>query len=404
MAGSLFLRKAAAALLTNGTPKKGVCWVLAAVFAPVIMIAAFLCSAVSGGAEHNNLTVEASFYGTSFTQTIPAEFRAHITDMQTAFSLLDSAVAEANAKMEDGNCLDPLQVKAIFYAVFFGEAAPSRRAADRFVACFFQAEERTRIVVTEQEDGTVTTAEETYTATVPLPLETAYANLSVLLDREITKEDKDNAAHIYEMIAGSANGSDGTGGAGSSIQIDYGTGSGSTELDTSAFTNPAGKNADDLVQYAIHAYEEHWGYVWGTFGHVLTESLFEAKLAQYPDALSGNADFIRANWVGGRTTDCCGLIKGYGWLDAELQQIVYNTNGMPDISANEMYHAAIESGTIDTIPEIPGLAVWHDGHIGVYIGGGEVIEAMGTRYGVVKTKLEGARWTHWLKIPYIRYD
>ena len=176
------------------------------------------------------------------------------------------------------------------------------------------------------------------------------------------------------------------------------------ELDTSGFTNPAGKNAADLVQYAIHAYEEHWGYVWGTFGHVLTESLFEAKLAQYPDALAGNADFIRQTWVGGRTTDCVGLIKGYGWLDAETEEIVYNTNGMLDITANEMYHAATVSGTIDTIPETPGLAVWHEGHIGVYIGNGEVVEAMGTRYGVVKTKLEGARWTHWLKIPYISYD
>ncbi|MFQ9858059.1 MAG: hypothetical protein ACLRYD_16315 [Ruminococcus callidus] len=86
------------------------------------------------------------------------------------------------------------------------------------------------------------------------------------------------------------------------IQIDYGSGTGSTELDTSGFTNPAGKNADDLVQYAIHAYEEHWGYVWGTFGHVLTESLFEAKLAQYPDALAGNADFIRRS-VGRRQND-----------------------------------------------------------------------------------------------------
>ena len=158
------------------------------------------------------------------------------------------------------------------------------------------------------------------------------------------------------------------------------------------------------MQYAIHAYQEHWGYVWGTFGLVLTESLFEAKLAQYPDALAGNADFIRQTWVGGRTTDCVGLIKGYGWLDAETEEIVYNTNGMPDITANEMYHSATVSGPIDTIPETPGLAVWHDGHIGVYIGNGEVVEAMGTRYGVVKTKLEGARWTHWLKIPYISYD
>lgn len=99
-----------------------------------------------------------------------------------------------------------------------------------------------------------------------------------------------------------------------------------------------------------------------------------------------------------------GLIKGYGWLDAETQEIRYGTNGMPDITANQMYHNAAVSGTIDTIPEIPGLAVWHDGHIGVYIGGGYVIEAMGTRYGVCKTKLEGRGWTHWLQIPYLSYS
>ena len=222
--------------------------------------------------------------------------------------------------------------------------------------------------------------------------------------RTVADAANDNAARNCTMIAGNANGSYGTGASVDTMQIDSGYGSGSTVLDTSQFTNPAGKNADDLVQYAIHAYQEHWGYVWGTFGLVLTESLFEAKLAQYPDALAGNADFIRQTWVGGRTTDCVGLIKGYGWLDAETEEIVYNTNGMPDITANEMYHAATISGPIDTIPETPGLAVWHDGHIGVYIGNGEVVEAMGTRYGVVKTKLEGARWTHWLKIPYISYD
>ena len=50
---------------------------------------------------------------------------------------------------------------------------------------------------------------------------------------------------------------------------------------------------------------------------------------------------------------------------------------MPDIGADTMYANATEKGTIDTIPEIPGLAVWHEGHIGIYIGGGKVIEAMG---------------------------
>jgi len=56
------------------------------------------------------------------------------------------------------------------------------------------------------------------------------------------------------------------------------------------------------------------------------------------------------------------------------------------------------------MPEIPGLAVWKDGHIGVYVGGGYVIEASGTSKGVVKTKLTERGFTHWLKIPYISYD
>ena len=404
MSMSAIAARVAAALLTSEKGRKGVGFLLVAIFAPVILIAVILCSATSGGADHNNSTVEASFYGVTYSEDVPDEFRTHITDMQTAFSFLDSAVAEANATMTDGNRLDPIQVKAIFYALCFGESAPSQHAADRFVDCFFITEQRTRTVLVELEDGSVIEQEEPYTATVPLSLAAAYENLAAKLGRAVTDEDKENAAHIYTMIAGNANGSDGTGASGDTIQIDYGYGSGSTELDTSGFTNPAGKNADDLVQYAIHAYQEHWGYVWGTFGLVLTESLFEAKLAQYPDALAGNVDFIRQTWVGGRTTDCVGLIKGYGWLDAETEEIVYNTNGMPDISANEMYHSATASGPIDTIPETPGLAVWHDGHIGVYIGNGEVVEAMGTRYGVVKTKLEGARWTHWLKIPYISYD
>ena len=404
MSMSAIAARVAAALLTSEKGRKGVGFLLVVIFAPVILIAAILCSTTSGGADHNNSAVEASFYGVTYSEDVPNEFRNHIAEMQTAFSLLDSAVAEANANMTDGNRLDPIQVKAIFYALCFGENAPSQRAADRFVDCFFITEQRTRTVLVELEDGSVIEQEEPYTATVPLSLAAAYENLAAKLGRAVTDEDKENAAHIYTMIAGNANGSDGTGASGGTIQIDYGYSSGSTELDTSQFTNPANKNADDLVQYAIHAYEEHWGYVWGTFGHVLTESLFEAKLAQYPDALAGNADFIRQTWVSGRTTDCVGLIKGYGWLDAETEEIVYNTNGMLDITANEMYHAATVSGTIDTIPETPGLAVWHEGHIGVYIGNGEVVEAMGTRYGVVKTKLEGARWTHWLKIPYISYD
>ena len=175
-------------------------------------------------------------------------------------------------------------------------------------------------------------------------------------------------------------------------------------INLSGYENPKTKNAHDLALFAKRAKNAGWGYVWGTYGDVLTESLFAYKLEQYPDGVGSYEDFIRANWLGGRTTDCVGLIKGYGWLSPETMTIDYGTHGMPDIGANQMYYSATESGTIDTMPDIPGLAVWHDGHIGVYIGGGQVIEAMGTKYGVVKTELANRGWTHWLKIPYINYD
>lgn len=389
--------KAAATVLTNDKLRKGVGWILVAVLSPLILIIAVICSLATGGADHNNQAVAATFYGSSYSTEVPAEFRYHIEEMRTAFSLLDSAVSSANGQMDSGNGLDPIRVKAVFYALCFGEDAPSRRAANRFVECFYTTETRTRTVEVVNEDGTVTTQEETYTVAIPLSLYQAYANLEAQLGRTITDDDKSNINHIYTMIAGAAGGGNYNG------EFLRGEGS-SMELDISAFTDPTTKNAADLVTYAIHAWESGWGYVWGTYGCVLTDSLFAYKLEQYPDGVGNYEDFIRENWLGGRTTDCVGLIKGYGWLNPDTMTIDYGTNGMPDLGANQMYYSASVSGTIDTMPDIPGLAVWHDGHIGVYIGNGEVIEAMGTKYGVVKTELAGRGWTHWLQIEYINYD
>ena len=180
----------------------------------------------------------------------------------------------------------------------------------------------------------------------------------------------------------------------------------STQIDTSGFTDPSTKNNRDLAAYAVQAWENGWGYVWGTFGDVLTESVLTYKLEQYPE-IKESETFIRENWLGRRTTDCVGLIKSYGWFDPVTGAIHYGTNGMPDFSADQMYASAADNdtdyGTMDTMPEIVGLALWKSGHIGVYIGGGYAVEAMGTRYGVVKTKVEGRGWQGWCKLPYIEY-
>lgn len=60
-------------------------------------------------------------------------------------------------------------------------------------------------------------------------------------------------------------------------------------------------------------------------------------------------------------------------------------------------------GVIGTIPEIPGIAVRFDGHVGVYIGNGYVVEERGFAYGCVKTRLKDRKWTHWYKLPFINY-
>lgn len=174
-------------------------------------------------------------------------------------------------------------------------------------------------------------------------------------------------------------------------------------IDTSDYIDPATKNNLDLVKWAVHANESKWGYVYGTYGSVLNETLLTSKISQYPDEVGDYEDFIRQHWLGGRTADCVGLIKGYSWYNTETAHTEIGANGMPDICADTMYENATEKGTIDTIPEIPGLAVWHEGHIGIYIGNGEVIQAANTNAGVIRTPIGQSGWTHWLKIPYISY-
>ena len=60
---------------------------------------------------------------------------------------------------------------------------------------------------------------------------------------------------------------------------------------------------------------------------------------------------------------------------------------MKDVTADGMFNAAVEKGPISTMPDIPGIAVWHQGHIGVYIGNGYVIHAANTYDGVIKTPI-----------------
>ena len=163
------------------------------------------------------------------------------------------------------------------------------------------------------------------------------------------------------------------------------------------------KNNLDLVKWAQMAYDNKWGYVWGSHGNVLTANELKKLEKTFGSHVTDKEEYIKSHWLGRRTSDCVGLIKGYGWYDETSGTIKYGTNGMKDVTADGMFNAAVEKGPISTMPDIPGIAVWHQGHIGVYIGNGYVIHAANTNDGVIKTPITSSGWTHWLKVPYINY-
>ena len=115
-----------------------------------------------------------------------------------------------------------------------------------------------------------------------------------------------------------------------------------------------------------------------------------------------------------------GGAKGYAWTNGGqgvLEAIGTDktfekksgSNGCPDKSSNSMFSWAkskgMDWGTIDTLPDIVGLAVRFDGHVGYTVGGGYAVEWRGFAYGCVKTKIKGRGWTHWYKpVSYTHLD
>ncbi len=160
-------------------------------------------------------------------------------------------------------------------------------------------------------------------------------------------------------------------------------------------------------------------YWYGTCVYKCTTSTLNSKSKQYAShytdsRMSKYKQHISKKMI---AADCVGLGKGYNWTYAGEGVIEaigtdkaftskYGHN-CPDKSANGMFTYAkskgLKWGKIATIPEIPGLAVRYDGHVGYYIGNGKVIEERGFNYGCVITELKGRKWDHWYEFPGIKY-
>ena len=154
-------------------------------------------------------------------------------------------------------------------------------------------------------------------------------------------------------------------------------------------------------------------YGYGCWGNKLTESLINAKAKQYSwwYTSSKKAQLLKMTKLGYVVWafDCVNMIKGilWGWngdCSKSNGGAVYASNNVPDVSANEMINLCKNVTSNFNSIEI-GEAVWMNGHIGIYIGNGEVIECTPAWKNKVQiTKLSQRKWLKHGKLPYITYQ
>lgn len=177
--------------------------------------------------------------------------------------------------------------------------------------------------------------------------------------------------------------------------------------------------ADAMCQFLPHLVGQPYWY--GTHLQNCTQELLDRRRAQYPNWYTAEREASFQSNISNKMicSDCVGMIKGYAWTDGgqgvleaigtgtEIHQ-VYESNGCPDLSANGMFEWAIgqgaQHGPIATIPtKVGGIAVHKDGHCGVYIGDGHVIEFRGYGLGCAQTNLAQRNFTDWYYLPFIIY-
>lgn len=169
---------------------------------------------------------------------------------------------------------------------------------------------------------------------------------------------------------------------------------------------------NQLAEFAKKKLGVKSAYMWGDWGRLITNSTINQKVTQYR-AMESTKKYYTDKRVaylrslvgkGYFGCDCTGLYKWFIWSENDRYTPKYTK--ATDRDTVGMYNAATVKGDINTIPEIPGLIVYKYGHVGVYIGNGEVVECTLSSFGdgIVKTKLKDRDWTHWLKMPEITYE
>ena len=177
---------------------------------------------------------------------------------------------------------------------------------------------------------------------------------------------------------------------------------------------------DKLIEKFQYALNNKWGYILGAWHTKWSQALQNAKVKHmvttYGDNWKSDANAKKdknytaaaygERWIGRYVTDCSGL---FYWAFKELGGYMYH-------GSNTMWKKyCVNQGKLingkrsDNCRLKPGTAVFvlkngsDRSHVGLYIGGDTVIEASGTKTGVITSKITDSKWAEWGELKGVLY-
>lgn len=160
-----------------------------------------------------------------------------------------------------------------------------------------------------------------------------------------------------------------------------------------------------FAEYAEACLKLKTVYVWGGMGELLSPERLKQKVEMSPEhfTLEKIQSLLKKADGTTRMFDCSGLVKVF--LMGGLQQFRYDP--AKDLNDLGLLRQATASAPINSLPETAGICLYMDGHVGIYLGNGNVVEATNhPRFGdgVVQTKLSDREWEQWFCCRGIDYS
>ena len=158
-------------------------------------------------------------------------------------------------------------------------------------------------------------------------------------------------------------------------------------------------DSEKLVSNAVEIYmTQKTVYAKGGIGITLTKAEVDRLIKQYP----ANKNYISYKDVGKHACDCSGMIVGMaydGWTPTR-DPVWTRAHDWND----QMLHDRL-TDTCDPKDAQPGMCLWKQGHVGLYIGNGIAFDSNAEKSGsgIHKRKVSDVKWTLAGKLPEIEY-